>query len=89
MSLSPLLLWSIFAGVVWGYGVSPGINILSREDFYLGIFATLKEGSDPDQANIVIPHHSVLLVISWYPKRVLEHYNGVVSFGGFLFAKNW
>jgi hypothetical protein len=39
----------------------------------LGILATLEERSDPDQADVVVPHHCILLVLTRKLEGILEH----------------
>ena len=41
----------------------------------LRVFAALEERSDANEANIVIPHHNIILVISRYFEGVLEDCN--------------
>lgn len=40
----------------------------------LGVLATFEKGSDADQTDVVIPHHSVDTLVTWHLECVLEHW---------------
>jgi hypothetical protein len=42
---------------------------------YLRVLATLEEGSNTNEPNIVIPHHTILLIISRYFEGILKNYD--------------
>jgi hypothetical protein len=39
----------------------------------LGVFAAFEEGSNANESNVVIPHYSIVLVISGNLEDILEH----------------
>jgi len=74
--LSPGFIPSIFAGVVCDFirtfnETSGRKKILAD----LGVFATLEERRNANKSNIIIPHHSIFLVITRYFKHILKNYN--------------
>ena len=64
-------MFSILAGVVWRPSAK-GFEVISVVDMYLGILAALEKWSDANESNIIIPHNSVILVISRNFEYVLE-----------------
>ncbi len=76
MSRSPGLLLSTFAGVVYEHLVSVKVStsrILSLA--HLRVLAAFEEGRYSYQPNVVVPHHSVLAVISRHLEGVLKDCN--------------
>lgn len=51
---------------------------------HLGIPAAFEEGRHANQANVVIPHHSVRLFVPWDEELVLKHCKKRVSLGAFV-----
>ena len=43
----------------------------------LGVFAAFEEWGDSHEADIVVPHDCVVLVVVWHLKGVLEYCLGV------------
>lgn len=41
---------------------------------HLGVLAGFEEGSNPNEADIVVPHHGVFSFVSWYFEGVLKDY---------------
>ena len=62
ISLRPGFIFNILAGVVYNAISQTEKCRIGNSD--LGVFATLKERSDANESNIVVPHHSVILVVS-------------------------
>lgn len=50
-----------------------------EEPSYLGIFAAFEERGHADQADIVVPHDGILVVVTWDLEDVLEHCMTTVS----------
>lgn len=46
--------------------------LVSLEGANLGVFATFKERSHADEADIVIPHDGILVIVSGYLEIILE-----------------
>lgn len=50
------------------------MNMLQKRVSNLGIFATLEERRDANQADVVIPHDDIFSILAWQSECVLEDY---------------
>jgi hypothetical protein len=73
MSRRPGLRFKTLAGVVCKRSEPHLHNYSPSTD--LGVLAALEERSDPDQADVVVPHHRIFLVLTGKLEGILEHCN--------------